>query len=396
MQKIVGVRRAKDRELYYFFQNIDDLKLGDKLVVNFDDFQTVVTVSKLGVTLEDDKATELKKIVRRATDSDIQKYEMLADKAKKSLPEIKKKSLELGLLMKFITAEYSLDNSKILIVFSSEERVDFRQLLKELAVMLKIRIELKQIGQRDEAKICDSVGICGQQCCCSRFLKEFEHVTVKMAKIQGLSLAPSKINGVCGRLMCCLGYESAFYEEMVKKMPKINSEIDTPSGRAIVVYNDILREKVSVKRKTDSDSFVVEEFTLQELKEGKRIITENEKVEEDKSVSEKIDEIMQKSAELLNENVEKPKAESVKENIQKVQEIENLEKNNTNNAQKSNNTKKNNFNKNRQNRDNKFNKNNNHHSENAGENKPNKNNTQNDNKKSYHNSKNFDNNNKKK
>ena len=276
MQKIVGVRRAKDREIYYFFQNIEDLKLGDKLVVNFEDFQTVVSVVKLGVTVEDDKAKELTKIVRVATESDIKKYEMFAKKARESLPEIKKKSLELGLVMKFVTAEYSLDNSKILIVFSSEDRVDFRQLLKELAVMLKIRIELKQIGQRDEARVCDGAGVCGQQCCCSRFLKDFEHVTVKMAKIQGLSLAPTKINGVCGRLMCCLGYEAPFYEEMIKKMPKINSEINTPSGPATVVYNDILREKVSVKRKADGDSFIVEEFTLEELKEGRRIETKEE------------------------------------------------------------------------------------------------------------------------
>ena len=270
MQKIVGVKRKKDREIYYFFQNIDDLKLGDKIVVNFEDFQTVVTVVKLGMEIEDEKAQELTKIVRRATESDIIKYETLAKKALEYLPQIKKISIELGLVMKFVSAEYSLDNSKILIVFSSEERVDFRQLLKELAGMLKTRIELKQIGQRDEARVCDSVGLCGQQCCCSRFLKEFEHVTVKMAKIQGLSLSPTKINGVCGRLMCCLGYEAPFYEEMVKKMPKVGSEIETPCGLGTVVYNDILREKVSIKRKAEGDTFVVEEFTLEELKEGKR------------------------------------------------------------------------------------------------------------------------------
>ena len=276
MQKIVAVRRDNEKVHYYFIENIEDLKLGDKVVVDFDDFQTVVSVSKLGLTVSDDKAIELKKIVRRATDSDISKYEMLKKKAKAFLPEIKKKSLNLGLMMKFVSAEYSLDSTKILIVFSSEERVDFRQLLKELAVMLKARIELKQIGQRDEVKICGAVGQCGQPCCCSRFLNDFEHVTVKMAKIQGLSLSPTKINGICGRLMCCLAYETSMYEESLEKMPKVGSEIETPNGIGTVVYNDILRERVSVKRKADGDTFVVEDFSLEELANPEIVKKRNE------------------------------------------------------------------------------------------------------------------------
>ena len=153
-----------------------------------------------------------------------------------------------------------------MIVFSSEERVDFRQFLKELASMLKTRIELKQIGQRDEVKMLGGVGPCGEPCCCARFLKDFEHVTVKMAKIQSLSLSPTKINGICGRLMCCLGYESKMYEEILAKMPKVNSEVETPNGKGTVVYNDILRERVSVKRKADGDTIVVEEFELYDIK----------------------------------------------------------------------------------------------------------------------------------
>ena len=167
----------------------------------FDEFETIAMVTKLNIEAEDSKAYELKTLKRKATEKDIQKYEELAKKAKDKLPEIKKKSLELGLMMKFISAEYSFDESKVLITFSSEERVDFRALLKELATMFKTRIELKQIGQRDEVKICGGVGPCGEQCCCARFLKNFDHVTVKMAKIQGLSLAPTKINGICGRFI---------------------------------------------------------------------------------------------------------------------------------------------------------------------------------------------------
>ncbi len=268
MQKIIGVKRTGDKSLYFFLPN-DNYNVGDRVVVQFDDFLTVATVA-LVKEEEDSKAYELSKVKHKATESDLKTFDELSKKAKEILPKIKQKSLELGLMMKFVSAEYSLDNSKILIVFSSEERVDFRQLLKDLASMLKVRIELKQIGQRDEVKICGGVGQCGQQCCCARFLKDFEHVTVKMAKIQGLSLSPTKINGVCGRLLCCLGYETDTYEEILSRMPKINDEAISSNGKGTVVYNDILRERVSIKRQ-DGDSFVVEDYALDEIVFGDKI-----------------------------------------------------------------------------------------------------------------------------
>lgn len=283
MQKIVGVKRFGDRDTYFFLQNIEDLSLNDRVLVQFDEFETIAMVTKLNIEAEDSKAYELKTLKRKATEKDIQKYEELAKKAKDKLPEIKKKSLELGLMMKFISAEYSFDESKVLITFSSEERVDFRALLKELATMFKTRIELKQIGQRDEVKICGGVGPCGEQCCCARFLKNFDHVTVKMAKIQGLSLAPTKINGICGRLMCCLGYESEMYEQMLAKMPKVGSSIKTPNGFGTVVYNDILRERVSVKRQADGDTFVVEDFSLEDIDAIKNGTYVSKKAEENKT-----------------------------------------------------------------------------------------------------------------
>ena len=331
MQKIVGVRRFKDREIYYFLQNIGDLKLGDRLVVNFDDFQTIVSVVKLGLETTDEKAVDVPKILRKATESDIAKYESLVKKAKSYLPEIKKKSLELKLMMKFVSAEYSLDNSKILIVFSSEERVDFRTLLKELASMLKIRIELKQIGQRDEVKCCGGVGVCGQECCCTRFLKDFEHVTVKMAKNQGLSLSPSKINGVCGRLLCCLAYESDMYEEILSKMPKVNSEIMTPNGPGTVVYNDILRERVSVKRKSDGDSFVVEDFTMEEIRTGKR-----EEVQEMVDSMAKLDEVLKKDN-IVSDDKEQNNNQNNNQNVKK--QADNVQNNNINQNSNKNNAK---------------------------------------------------------
>ena len=286
MQKIVGVRRVDDKNIYYFSTSTE-LKLDSKVVVNFDEFQTIATVVRVDPKVEESKAEEIKKIIREATDADIKKFDELRKKAKANIPAIKKKSLELGLMMKFVGAEYSLDNSKIVITFSSEERVDFRQFLKDLASMLKIRIELKQIGQRDEVKVCGGVGPCGQPCCCARFLNDFEHVTVKMAKVQGLSLSPTKINGICGRLMCCLGYESEVYEEILSRMPKINSEVKTEKGKGIVVYNDILRERVSVKRQAESDTFVVEDFALEEVEFEGHPAKKPEKKEE-KSVVEEI------------------------------------------------------------------------------------------------------------
>lgn len=300
MQKIVGVRRADDKNIYYFSCE-KDLNVGDKVVVNFDEFQTVATVVRNDTKIDKVKAEEIGKILRIATDADLKKYNDLKQKATSNLVNIKRKSLELGLMMKFVGAEYSLDNSKIIITFSSEERVDFRQFLKDLAPMLKTRIELKQIGQRDEIKICGGVGPCGEPCCCARFLDNFEHVTVKMAKVQGLSLSPTKINGICGRLMCCLGYESEVYEEILSRMPKINSEVKTENGKGIVVYNDILRERVSVKRKAElDDSFVVEDFALEEVEfEGhpakrKEKRQEPEKQKEEKSDAIKTEESAQK------------------------------------------------------------------------------------------------------
>lgn len=282
MQKIVGVRRSDDKNIYYFLQE-EDLENGDKIVADFEEFQTVATVCRLGVKIDKDKASELKPIIRKATDADLKKYNSLKEKAKTHMPQIKTKSLELGLMMKFVGAEYSLDGSKIMIVFSSEERVDFRQFLKELASMLKTRIELKQIGQRDEVKVRGGVGPCGQPCCCARFLDDFEHVTVKMAKIQGLSLAPTKINGICGRLMCCLGYESETYEAALAKMPKVGSEIMSPNGKGVVVYNDLLRERVSIKRQAEGDTFVIEDFSLDELSGKKKEPEEQEEKKVEKT-----------------------------------------------------------------------------------------------------------------
>ncbi len=317
MQKIAGVKRLGDKNIYYFLQE-QDYEIGDKVVVDFDEFQTIATICKKDIEIDDYKAVELIKIKRKVSNADIKKYEDLRKKAKDNMVQIKRKSLELGLMMKFVSAEYSLDGGKIIIVFSSEERVDFRQFLKDLATMLKTRIELKQIGQRDEIKVVGGVGPCGEPCCCARFLNDFEHVTVKMAKVQGLSLSPTKINGICGRLMCCLGYESKMYEETLAKMPKIGTELITPNGKGNVVYNDILRERVSVKRVSDGDTFVVEDFALEDINMETKVISQKPvDKEENVQAEERQEKVIEKSAS------QEQKAQKLENRGQRPQKLEN-------------------------------------------------------------------------
>ena len=327
MQKVLSAKKLGENSLYYFTYDVD-VKTGDYVVVEFEEFQTIAKVEKLDEKISK-PAEDFGKVTRIASEADLKKFDSLAQKAKKELPLFKKKSLELGLMMKFVDAEYSLDGSKILIVFSSEERVDFRQLLKDLATMLKTRIELKQIGQRDEVKLVGGVGPCGEPCCCARFLKDFEHVTVKMAKIQSLSLAPTKINGVCGRLMCCLGYESQMYEEQLAKMPKINSEVKTPNGKGVVVYNDILRERVSVKRQTETDTIVIEEFELNDIEGfGSKEKTDAKKEENKKENNDASSNQTEREKRKNENNSFKNNDKNAKNSLKNNQKPELLQKNN--------------------------------------------------------------------
>lgn len=248
MQKIVGVRFHELGKIYYFSPNRIKCNVGEDVVVDYQDAQLIATVCFKEKDIDETELSEpLKNVIRIATEADKRKSEENKKRSEEAVKITRQKARELGLDMKIVEAVYSLDLSKVIIEFSAEDRVDFRELLKELATKLRTRIELKQIGQRDEVKIKGGIGPCGEICCCKRFLNDFEHVTVKMAKNQGLSLSPTKISGLCGRLMCCLGYENPQYEEVLKKMPKINSQVKTPDGVGTTVYNDILRQMVSVK-----------------------------------------------------------------------------------------------------------------------------------------------------
>lgn len=266
--KIVGVKFADGGKIYDFSPNDLLVNIGDKVIVETVrglDFGTVATPIKTIDRAETDEP--LKDVVRIATHQDLAQIKKIKALNKKFLEESKKIVEDFGLEMKIISCDTSFDEQKININFTSENRVDFRELVKELGSRFKARIELRQIGARDEVKIIGGLGPCGKVCCCREFLKDFEHVSIKMPKVQGLSLNPTKISGLCGRLMCCLGYENAHYSETFRLMPRINSEVETPEGKGTVVYNNLLKRLVQVRLgKKDDPTSQILEFPLDKIK----------------------------------------------------------------------------------------------------------------------------------
>ncbi|MBQ7466642.1 MAG: stage 0 sporulation protein [Clostridia bacterium] len=329
MQNVTGVKFKNSGKIYTFLTNGLTLEVGDNVVVETSAGLSFGQVAFASREIDENQAAEpLKPILRKATEKDIKNFEELQTKALKDLVFVKEKVKQLNLDMKIVSAEYLLDGSKIVIEFSAEDRVDFRELLKELASELKVRIELHQVGQRDEVKIKGGIGPCGEICCCSRFLNDFEHVTVKMAKTQGLSLNPTKISGLCGRLMCCLAYENKTYEEILAKMPKINGRISTPKGNGVVVYNDILRERVSVKVLTGEDSYTIYDFALEELGANNKSKEEKQsnRNENDKNENINVKNDENKSENLQNSNQNGQNKQSESEN-QKDIKTENQQNN---------------------------------------------------------------------
>lgn len=266
--KIVGVKFADGGKIYDFSPKDLLVNIGDKVIVETVrglDFGTVATPIKIIDRAETDEP--LKDVVRIATHQDLAQVKKVQALNKKFLEETKRIVENSGLEMKIISCDTSFDEQKININFTSENRVDFRELVKELGSRFKARIELRQIGARDEVKIIGGLGPCGKVCCCREFLKDFEHVSIKMPKVQGLSLNPTKISGLCGRLMCCLGYENAHYSETFRLMPRINSEVETPEGKGTVVYNNLLKRLVQVRiGKKDDPTSQILEFPLDKIK----------------------------------------------------------------------------------------------------------------------------------
>ena len=248
MSEIIGVRFKEGGKIYYFRPNDEELSVGSHVIV-----ETVrgtecgeVVMSRREID-DSEFNREVKTIIRKATDADLVRLKENKIKAKKAFDICNQKIKAHGLEMNLLEVECTFDNSKIVFNFSAEGRVDFRELVKDLASVFRARIELRQIGVRDEAKMLGGLGVCGRPFCCKQFMGDFQSVSIKMAKEQGLSLNPVKISGTCGRLMCCLKHEQDAYEDLMRTLPQIGSAIVTPDGPGVVVDRELVAGRVKVR-----------------------------------------------------------------------------------------------------------------------------------------------------
>ena len=268
MIKIIGVRFRKAGKIYYFAPGRLDIKPQDKVIVETArgvEFGSVV----IGVTdMPDEKITQpLKSVIRIATKDDIKAEEGNREKEKEAFDICLEKIRKHELQMKLINAEYTFDNNKLLFYFTADGRIDFRELVKDLASVFRTRIELRQIGVRDETKIRGGIGVCGRALCCHTYLSEFAPVSIKMAKEQNLSLNPTKISGVCGRLMCCLTNEQETYEHLNSHLPAPGAFVTTSDGmKGEVLSLSVLRQLVKVVVTLDNDEKEVREYKVEDLK----------------------------------------------------------------------------------------------------------------------------------
>lgn len=271
MKKVIGVRFRTAGKIYFFDPKDYDIKRGDHVIVETArgiEYGTVVSEPK---EVEDDKVVApLKSVLRIATDKDDEQERKNKEKEKEAFKVCLEKIQARGLEMKLIDAEYTFDNNKVLFYFTADGRIDFRELVKDLAGVFRTRIELRQIGVRDETKIRGGIGICGRPLCCSTHLSDFIPVSIKMAKEQNLSLNPTKISGVCGRLMCCLKHEEETYEELNRKLPNIGDHVTTSDGlKGEVASVNVLRQLVKVIVE-EGDEKEIHEYKAEDLKFKKR------------------------------------------------------------------------------------------------------------------------------
>ena len=268
MATVIGVRFKKAGKVYYFDPCDFWPKPGQNVVVETArgiEFGEVVTSPR---SVSDQQiVAPLKKVVRIATEEDEQRAAFNARREEEAFRICQEKVLKHKLEMKLVSVEYTFDNSKIIFYFTSNGRVDFRELVKDLASVFKMRIELRQIGVRDEAKMLGGLGSCGRPICCGAFLGDFQPVSIKMAKEQNLSLNPTKISGQCGRLMCCLKYEQETYEQTLKRVPRVGKDIVTPDGVGVITEINAIRERVKVRiRVGEDDSFEVREYSMDDVR----------------------------------------------------------------------------------------------------------------------------------
>ena len=304
MKIIIGVRFKKPGKIYFFDPGTFHLNLKTKVIVETalgEELGEVVVKKKL---LPDTELnTPLKKVIRIANHKDLKHYDENKKKEKEAFKICEEKIKKLHLNMHLTEVQYSFDNSKLLFCFTADGRIDFRELVKELAAIFKTRIELRQIGVRDEVKRIGGNGVCGRELCCCSFLNNFETVSIKMAKEQNMSLNPSKISGNCGRLMCCLKYEQNVYEDKLKHLPRIGSIVKTEDGEGIVDSIETLREIVKVKLKDDNDETYYKKYNAKDLKIIKNIDSEIVGEEEKENMAElqKLEELGKQDTESSND-----------------------------------------------------------------------------------------------
>ena len=293
MKEVTGVRFKRPGKIYYFDSEGIELEKGMHVIVDTamgEEYGEVVLVNK---QIDDDKLTEpLKKVIRIATDKDEKIRLQYKSKEKDAFKTCLEKIEKHGLPMKLIDVEYKYDGSKVIFYFTADKRIDFRELVNHLASVFRTRIELRQIGVRDEVKRSGGNGICGRELCCCSFLGSFETVSIKMAKEQNISLNPSKISGNCGRLMCCLKYEQEVYEEKLKRLPKIGAIVKTQDGTGEVASVETLKEVIRVKFQDGDDSYY-KKYDAKDIVVIKDAVIDDDKLEveneEDREELEKLE-----------------------------------------------------------------------------------------------------------
>jgi len=285
MTDVVGVKFKDVGKMYYFSPGDNQVVMGDNVIVETARGLEFGTICRERTSVDESElVAPLKSIIRIATDADSKKHADNLAKKDNALRLCQEKIDAHGLEMKLIDVEYTFDNSKVVFYFTADGRVDFRELVKDLASVFRMRIELRQIGVRDEAKMIGGVGSCGRGLCCSTWLRDFEPVSIKMAKVQNLSLNPTKISGICGRLMCCLKYENDIYNELKKGMPNVGERVRTPDGIGVVTDINILENLVRTRlvleeasKENDNEEKLSTEFYSYGKEEIKRLGKKNRK-----------------------------------------------------------------------------------------------------------------------
>lgn len=306
MKNIIGIRFKKLGKIYFFNPKGLKVKKGDKVIVETTQGEELAEVLIPNRYVEDEKIiAPLKKVVRIANNRDIKRYDECRKIEKEAFDICKQKIKEHKLNMTLTEVECKFDNSKVIFYFTADGRIDFRDLVKDLAAIYRTRIEMRQIGVRDEVRRIGGNGVCGRELCCCTFLSDFEAVSIKMAKEQNISLNPSKISGNCGRLMCCLKYENEVYEDKLKRLPNVGAIVKTEDGEGEVDGVETLKERVKVKFKTeDGDGYTYKRYDAKDIKVIKDI--EKERIDEEELKNKKeLEELekLEKEDEKNSENI---------------------------------------------------------------------------------------------